>query len=110
MTVSAIEDYISATIVESRCGFAAYYCSPLINDKTSILLSIALSKTVDTYDNLDQLPALLTLLDSHISERNFKIKSVDQQQYDDRVHIRIILKQLSGNCTKVHKSSLFFYK
>jgi hypothetical protein len=109
MIVSVIEDYISATIVESRCGIASYYCSYFLQDKTSVLLAIELSKTIDTYANLEQLPAISTLLTSLVCERNFKLKSIDQQQYNDRVSIKIILKQLSGTCTKIHKSSVFSY-
>ena len=108
MLVSAIIDYIVSAIVHTRCGFSSYYFSHI--DDTSVLLSINLTRTVDAYSNLNQIPSINHLLQYLVCERNYKVTTIDNQQNKDTVIIHLTLKSLRGYCTKVHKTSTFSYE
>ena len=107
MSVSAIINYLISAITHTNYGFSSHHFSD-IND-TSVSLTINLLSTLNPYNNLNQLDEIRGALEHFVNERNYKISTIDDQQTDDTVIIRINLKSFRGKLIKVHKTITSYY-
>ena len=111
MQAEALYDYIKSLVVKTRCGLASYWCNKVIVFEQHLLeIEILLSKTVDTYDNLHLLQEIKNTIDLFNKDGNYKITTLDTQQYIEHVTVKIIFRPLQGELTKVHKQTNFLYQ